>query len=136
MWSSTPCRHHLPAELGGHGVQAVTDAQDRHVQFEYDLGGRGPVDGGGGFRPAREHDAPRGEAADVVLVCVPGQDFTVHPDLADPAGNQLRVLRTEIENQDPVEMDVVLHGCSFRVRVRMSKSAAGFPARRPGQPSL
>jgi hypothetical protein len=37
---------------------------------------------------------------------VPGPDFAVHADLADAAGDELGVLRAEIEDEDLVVVDV------------------------------
>src|SRR5690606_20698311 len=44
-------------------------------------------------------------------VMVPGPDLAVHADLADAAGDQLGVLRAEVEDEDLVGMDVG-HGSS------------------------
>ena len=43
---------------------------------------------------------------DVGIIDIPGMDFTIHADLAHTARNQLGVLGTEIQDQDPVGMDV------------------------------
>ena len=39
-------------------------------------------------------------------IVIPRPDFAVDADLANAAGNQLRVLRAEIENQDLVGVDI------------------------------
>ena len=37
---------------------------------------------------------------------IAGVDLGIHAEFAHAAGDQLRVLRTEIENQNPVRMNV------------------------------
>ena len=55
----------------------------------------------------------RVENAQRILVYILGIDFAIHIDLAHAARNQLCVLGTEIQYQDPVRMDIVLrHGSS------------------------
>ncbi len=59
-----------------------------------------------GLGAAREDDAHRLEGADVAVGDVPGVDLAVDPELTHPAGDELRVLRPEIEDEDPVGVDV------------------------------
>ena len=46
------------------------------------------------------------ERRDLGRIVVPRPDLAVHADLADAAGDQLRVLRAEVEDQDLVAVDV------------------------------
>jgi hypothetical protein len=61
---------------------------------------------GGRFRAARQDDALGAVGGDLGRVVVPGPDLAVDPELADAAGDQLRVLRAEVEDQDLVAVDV------------------------------
>ena len=66
-------------------------------------GARGAVVFGDGGRATREDNSARSEIPDAGfrrLIIRP--DLTVNSAFADPAGNQLGDLRSEIENQDPV----------------------------------
>ena len=94
------------AELAGHGLHAVADAQHRQAAVEYFLRRLGAAFQGGRLRAAGQDDPPGRELRDLGRVVVPGPDFAVDPDLADPAGDELGVLRPEIEDQDLVVMDV------------------------------
>src|SRR5205814_379865 len=48
----------------------------------------------------------RPEGAHLAVAHIPGADFAVHAQLAHAAGDELGVLRTEVEDQDAVRMDV------------------------------
>ena len=64
----------------------------------------------GRFRATGQDDALRAELRDLRRVVVPRPDFAVHAEFADAARDELRVLRTEVEDEDLVAMDVVGHG--------------------------
>src|SRR5690606_15804108 len=83
----------LAAELLGHGLHAVANAQHRHAQVEHRLTGTRAALCMHRLRPAGEDDAARVEGANVLVAHVPGMQFAVHADLADPTGDR-RVLRT------------------------------------------
>ena len=54
---------------------------------------------------------PRGAKARTVGVAgVPGVDLAVDAELAHAPRDQLRVLRAEVEDQDPVGVDVAADG--------------------------
>src|SRR5690606_20420455 len=73
----------LAAELLGHRLHAIADAQQRQAAVE-DLPGRGRrALPGGRLRAAGQDDAFRRELRDLVRVVVPGPDFTVDAQLAD-----------------------------------------------------
>ena len=56
--------------------------------------------------------APNGR--DRLVAAVPGQDLAVDADLAHAPRDQLRVLRAEVEDQDPVGVDVGRGGLHAR----------------------
>ncbi|MBP1705305.1 MAG: Bacterial Ig-like domain (group 3), partial [Chloroflexi bacterium] len=95
-------RHHLAAELEGHEVQPVADAQDRHAagpQAGIGPGGGLLVHGGGA---AREDDRSRPAFGDVGPRGVERQKLGVDVELAHAAGDELCVLAAEVENDDGV----------------------------------
>ncbi len=97
-----PCVFHPAAELRRHRLHAVADAQYRNAQLEDPIGRfrRGVLVYGG--RAAREDDAARSEVADEGLADVEGMQLAIHLRLPDPARDQLRVLRAEVEDEDLV----------------------------------
>ncbi len=101
-----PPEDHLAPQLLRHGLHAVADAQHRHAQRKHRVGCSRWLRINDGFGTAGEDDATRRECAHGLIGDIPGVDFTVHTALAHPARNQLGVLRAEIENKDPVRVDV------------------------------
>jgi hypothetical protein len=78
---------------------------------------------------------PRGrELADLRLGHIPGADLAVDADFADPAGDELRVLGAEIQNQNPAGMNIghgvaswdslSMRGGRARARVSLPDSSA------------
>ena len=90
----------LAAELRAHRLLAVADAEDRHAELEDGSGrpGAGRLVGRG--RSAGQDDGRRLEPADMLVVERAGMDLAIDPELAQAAGDQLRILRAEVENQD------------------------------------
>ncbi len=88
------------AQLFGHRLHAVADAEHRHAGTPH--GARRPrrVAVGDAVRSARQDDALRRERVDEGIVDVERMDLAIDVQLAQPARDQLRVLRAEIENQD------------------------------------
>ena len=94
---------HLSAQLHGHGLHAITDAQHGHAQLED--GVRGAVihfiDAG---MAAGEDDALElavgGVLPDPVAADVAGMDFAVDVGFADAPRDELGDLRAEIQDQD------------------------------------
>ena len=99
----------LAAELFRHGLHAVADAEYRYAQGKDEVRRTWCVGEGDGFRPSRKDDAARGELADIGFVAIPGVDFAVDADFPDTAGDELRVLGAEVQDEDFLGMDV-LHG--------------------------
>jgi hypothetical protein len=102
-------RFGIAAELLGHRLQAVADAEQRQAAVEYLLGRRGRAGLRRRFRAAGQDDAFRAERSDLGRVVIPGPDFAIDADFADAPCDQLRVLRAEVEDEDLVGVDV-LHG--------------------------
>src|SRR5258708_37827598 len=93
---------HPAAELRRHRLHAIADAQHRNAQLEDPIGRfrRGVFVCGG--RAAREDDPARSEVADERLADLEGMQLAIHLRLPDPARDQLRVLRAEVEDEDLV----------------------------------
>jgi hypothetical protein len=93
-------RQHLAAQQPGDQLGPVADAEHRHAQLE-DLGRHGRrVRVVAGRRPARQHDAARPHLPDPLQRQRVRVDLGVHAVLAHPAGDELGVLRPEIEDED------------------------------------
>ena len=100
------------AKLGRHGLHSIADTQHRHAQLEYMLGCSGGVFQGYRFRAAGE-DYPGWLAFCDSLFCVViGKDLTEDACFTYPAGDELRILGSEVQDQDAVGMDV---GFRFQV---------------------
>ncbi len=96
---------HSPSELVGQELHAVADTQDRYAQFEDGLRGAIGLFFINRIRSAGEDDADRIEFADESFGNVVGVELAIDLLLAYAAGDQLRVLRPEIEDQD-----LLVHG--------------------------
>ncbi len=97
-----------PAELLRHRLHAVADAEHRDAEFEDRARRRGRLRLGGGLGAAGKDDALRAKAADFFVRDVPRVDFAVDAELADPPGDELRVLRAEVEDQDAILVQVLI----------------------------
>src|SRR5882762_5967830 len=89
-----------PAELLRQGLHAVADAQDRHAMLEHRLrrpAGRFLV---GRHMAAGEDDALGAEITHEGVGYVVRVDLAIDLGFPDPPGDQLRVFRTEVEDQD------------------------------------
>jgi hypothetical protein len=108
---------YLAAQLCGHGLHTVTDAQYRHTQFEQQRRRNRRIATGHCLGPAGQYHAVGMKHAPRVLVHVIGMNLTLHPDFTHPARNQLRVLGTEVQDEDSVGMDILLrHGLQRLLR--------------------
>ena len=93
-------RGDVAAQLQGHQLGAVADAQHREPAAPdrcVGLGGVGVVDG---HRPAREDDGPDAAALELVHRRVVGQELGVDVELTHPARDQLRELAAEVQHGD------------------------------------
>src|SRR5512140_2751126 len=98
-------------QLRGHGLHAVTNAKDGDSEFEHGLRGPRRVAFGHRGRPAGKNDPARPELAYEILADIAGVKLAVDPRLPHASGNELGVLRAEIEYQD-----LVMHGSGSRYR--------------------
>ena len=103
------------AELGGQGLHAVADAEDRQSGIENFLRRLRRTMQRGRLRPPGQHDALRTISRDLGRIMIPGPDLAIDTDLANAPRDQLRVLRTEIEDQDLVVVEVG-HAMGFGIR--------------------
>ena len=91
------------AQLLGHGLLAVADAQHGHLGGEDGGVGRGGLALDHRGRAAREHDGLGAELLDLGLVDrLEGVDLAVDPRFAQAPGDQLGDLGTEIDDQQAV----------------------------------
>ena len=87
------------AECLCHRLEAVADAEHRHAEVEQrrvELRGAVGVHAG---RAAGQHDGLRILGLDLLDGRGVRDDLGVHPRLADPPGDQLRILRAEVDHQ-------------------------------------
>ncbi|KFB72840.1 MAG: hypothetical protein AW09_001948 [Candidatus Accumulibacter phosphatis] len=90
----------LAAQLLGHALHAVADAQHGYAKLEHqrrDLEVRHFVDR---IRPSGENDSLWSEVANELCRDVVGMQLAIHLLLADAASNQLGDLRAKVENQN------------------------------------
>jgi hypothetical protein len=116
----------LAAQGLRHQLVAVADAQHRYAELEQpgiDRRGAGFVDACGA---AGQDDAGGALGPDLLQWRVVRDDLRVHVALADPAGDQLRVLRPEIDDQDGARLN---HGSTVAATWDAFRAALG-PRRR------
>ncbi len=88
------------AQRLGHRLEAVADAEHRHPEVEQrgiQLRRAVGVDTRGA---SGQHDGLRVLGLDLLDGGGVGDDLRIHPRLADPSRDQLRVLRAEVDHQD------------------------------------
>ena len=103
---------HRAAQLKRHGLHAVANAQHRHAQLKNDARRPRRFLQGHAFRPPGEDDAARRPVDDFRLGNIKGQNFAKDPELPHPARDELGVLRSKVEDQNPFLVNVVAHGGS------------------------
>ncbi len=125
---------HLPAERHGHGLLTVAEAKHRNAQAE-NLGvDRGSILRVHAGRTARQDDSRRRHGAHLVGRDVAWHDLGIHVQIAHAAGDELPVLRAEIDDDDNLLRGCGLgHGASLglrnvRRRFYTSPAAPAFPA--------
>ena len=92
--------HHLAAQLLGHGLHAVADAEDRDAQLENDLRCARRIAFGDRVGAAGQDDALGAVIADEFVGNVVRVNLAEDLGFAHAAGDQLGNLGTEIENED------------------------------------
>ena len=95
------CRHHVATHQVAHGLHAVADPEQRDPGLEEALVGQRSVLLVDARRPAGEHDGGVAAGEHALDGLGARQDLGVDAQLADAAGDQLRVLAPEIEDRDP-----------------------------------
>jgi hypothetical protein len=114
----------LAAELAGHGLHAVADAQHRHAELEHRLR-RAPVLGLVHRVGATGEDhALRAETAHELVGHVEGMQLAVHLLLAHAARDELGDLGAEVEDED----FLVSHGANVSY-VKKRKAASQPPGK-------
>ena len=106
---------HAAAELRGHGLHAIADTKHRNTRVKHALWRLRRGFPGDRFRPARQYDAARLLCLQGLLAIVVGPDLAIHAGLAHTSRDQLRVLRTEIDDQDAMRMDICAHVLVSRI---------------------
>ena len=61
---------------------------------------------GNGFRPTREDDALGIKLPGLFITDIEGADFTINTNLSHPTGDELGILRSEIEDENFFGVDV------------------------------
>jgi hypothetical protein len=92
----------LAAELFGHELLAVADAEHRHAGLEQGVVRARAVGGGDGSRAAGEDDAARPQPGQRFLGGAERRDLAIHTGFAHAPGDELGHLRPEIDDQDGV----------------------------------
>ena len=91
---------HLAAQLFGHGLHAVADAQHRHAGFKYCRRNARRIALDHRIRPARKDDAGGAVIAHEVIINVIRINFRKYAAIAHAARNQLSNLGAEIKDQN------------------------------------
>jgi hypothetical protein len=94
------------AQLLRHRLHAIADAEHGHTELVHRLRRDRRRFVRHGLGTARENDAARTECTHVGIAHVPGMDLAVDAAFADAPGDELRVLRAEVQNQNSMRMDV------------------------------
>ena len=94
----------MPAQLLGHGLHAVANAQHGDTQLKHRLGGAVCAFFVGTGMAARQHNAAQlpiaGKVAQPSIAHIARMDLAIHMGLTHPARDQLGDLRAEVEDQD------------------------------------
>ncbi len=99
----------MAAQLHRHGLHAVAHAEHRHAGVEHVLRRARAVVFGGAFRAAGQDDAAWVEFADLRFGDIPRPQFAVNAQFTHAARDQLGVLRTEVEDENAMFMNVFRH---------------------------
>ncbi len=99
----------VTTQLHRHGLHAVADAEHRHAGFEHVLRCTRAVIFGGAFRTTGKDDTAWVELANLSFRNIPRPQFAVNAQLTHATRHQLSVLRTEIEDENAMFMNVFRH---------------------------
>lgn len=100
---------HMATQLHRHGLHAVAHAQHRHAGVEHVVRGARAAGFGGAFRPP-DRMMPLGLNSRICAsLTSQAAQFAVNADFAHAAGDQLSVLRTEVQYEDAMLMDILCH---------------------------
>src|SRR5690606_32811284 len=125
----------LAAQLRGHGLHAVADAEHGDVGIPHGLRRGRRIGLEHGLGAAGEDDSLRIERAHGVIAGIPGMDLAIDAELAHAARDELGVLRSEVEDQDAVRVDVGVRGWAHGSR-GASKAGGLGPPRGPRKPAI
>ena len=100
---------YVAAQLHRHSLHAVAHAEHRYARFEYVLRRARAVLFGGALRAAGQDDAAWIELANLCFRDIPRPQLTVNAQLTHATRHQLSVLRTKIEDEDAMFMNVFRH---------------------------
>src|SRR5579872_6242191 len=93
-------RRNRSAERVRHQLHAVANAEHWRAHLEHGFITLRRARVGNALRAAREHDPDRISRADLFSRRIGRPDFRINRKLAKATGDELRVLRAEIENDD------------------------------------
>ena len=99
---------HLATELCRHGLHAVANSKHGHIELEHGVRYVRRILEIDGLRSTRQHDTRCPIGAQVIVGHVPTVNFRIHAAFTNSSRNELRVLAAEIENQQPVGMNVAV----------------------------
>ena len=103
----------LAAELLGHRLHTVANAEHRHAEFKHNLRCAWCIALGDRVRSAREDDAFRAVVRYKLRRDIVGINFGEHPRIAHAAGDELGDLGAEIDDEDFIV--VIGHsGCAVK----------------------
>jgi hypothetical protein len=95
---------HLPAQLKGHQLEAIADAEDGDAEVPDFGGGDGSTGFVGAMGTPGEDDAFRVKRSDLFCRHRKGVEFREHPEFADASGDQLRILGAVVEDENQFRM--------------------------------
>jgi hypothetical protein len=114
-FTAVSSRHNFASELVGNKLQSVADAQNGKSGVK-ELGGQGraacPAYGIG---TPREDNAGRMGSPNFLDSRIVGHNLAIYRQLADPASNELSILRTKIQNQDVFAVNGLAPGSNLVV---------------------
>ena len=94
------CASHLTPEGRAHYLHAITDPQDRNADIEERRIALRCAGVGHACRSSRQDQTSGTALTQLPDRCVEWQDLRVNREFAKASGDKLRVLRTEVENED------------------------------------